>query len=194
MSSLPFPMRFRWKQMGEITFIGETSPEFSLRSSSLPICSLAEILIPTYWSSCYKKVKFFLGPRIWLLVHINLMEYSWGHFKILLESVKCKSKISSIFFLLNRGENTITYPRETTSKLKKQQRFLVRPITIHLSLKDWILSRDPVSLIGLWARGYFIIAAVSCIGVSYNFFMSFCRILSTLCSQVVFHNVPHISS
>jgi hypothetical protein len=24
-------------------------------------------------------------------------------------------------------------------------------------------------------------------------FMSFCRILSTLCSQVVFHNVPHFS-
>jgi hypothetical protein len=25
------------------------------------------------------------------------------------------------------------------------------------------------------------------------FIMSFCRILSTLCSQVVFHNVPHFS-
>jgi len=24
-----------------------------------------------------------------------------------------------------------------------------------------------------------------------NVFMSFCRILSTLCSQIVFHNVPH---
>ncbi len=29
--------------------------------------------------------------------------------------------------------------------------------------------------------------------VSLLFFMSFCRILSTLCSQVVFHNVPHFS-
>ncbi len=27
--------------------------------------------------------------------------------------------------------------------------------------------------------------------VSINIFMSFCRILSTLCSQVVFHNIPH---
>ncbi len=25
----------------------------------------------------------------------------------------------------------------------------------------------------------------------YMYFMSFCRILSTLCSQVVFHNIPH---
>jgi hypothetical protein len=28
-------------------------------------------------------------------------------------------------------------------------------------------------------------------GGSGNFFMSFCCILSTLCSQVVFHNIPH---
>jgi hypothetical protein len=28
-------------------------------------------------------------------------------------------------------------------------------------------------------------------GIAVLYFMSFCRILSTLCSQVVFHNIPH---
>ncbi len=43
------------------------------------------------------------GPEYVLLVHMNLLEYSWGHLKILLESVKHRAGRVLSFFSSRRN-------------------------------------------------------------------------------------------
>jgi hypothetical protein len=75
----------------------------SLPSSLLPIDSLPKLLIPTgplfsssnllfkifkTYSRAVEKQSILFGPRIYLLVHRNLLECMWDLFKIVLESIK----------------------------------------------------------------------------------------------------------
>ncbi len=96
-------------------------------------CSLAKLLfllqfLLVHSSSCnmffrIAKRLSIQGPRFCLFIDIYILEYSWGHFKILLD---CKKKspisiISPICFNLTEGKmaNTITHQR-TILKLKNK--------------------------------------------------------------------------
>ncbi len=125
---LPFSTRFRWKHIGEITYIREihVSYKYLLRPLSFPIESLDKLFIPIVHSSSSnmflkiakrlfegrgETVNFSTALEYAWLVHRNLLEWSWGHFEIVwrvLNVILTKSLIiiiSLICFLPNRMEN-----------------------------------------------------------------------------------------
>ncbi len=127
-SSLPFPLWFKWKHIGEIVKIGDTSTKFflffvaSYWFTGWTLDSYKSILQGTIcFSKLLKvfkdrgvKVKFVCDPRImnmFLLFHRNLFECSWGHFEnywrvfYVILNKSPKSSISPICFQLNQGED-----------------------------------------------------------------------------------------
>ncbi len=60
----------------------------------------------------------------------------------------------------------------------------------------WSAKIDDISLVTPWVMALSHYSKtheiLSCLFPRLPYFMSFCRILSTLCSQVVFHYIPHL--
>ncbi len=60
-------------------------------------------LLKDFSKAAEKKTNLSAGPEYVFLVHRNLLEYSWGHFKILLESVKHRAGRVLSFFSSRRN-------------------------------------------------------------------------------------------
>ncbi len=58
MSLLPFSTRFKWKHMGEITFVREISTEFLYRHRCVLLGSRSKLLSHTYWSIVLAPIYF----------------------------------------------------------------------------------------------------------------------------------------
>jgi hypothetical protein len=94
---------------------------------SAPICF--KKFLKYYSRAAEKKLNLSAALEYVLLVHRNLLEYSWGHFKLLLESVKCDfeeiSNKCTLFlqyffnFIAGKMANTIAHKITIKEVLKK---------------------------------------------------------------------------
>ncbi len=64
-------------------------------------------------------------------------------------------------------------------------------ITLFVNQRKWPHKRNQNWVFFFYEDQWPVPCISTCSGSLHSIFMSFCRILSTLCSQVVFHNLPH---